>query len=753
MPSYYDSGYLRVERMQRELHPDTTENRRYVSRDAINAGLLLGFCPKTEHCSWWVSYTRSETSEHGSGLIYRLWDCIFGWLERAGPFIEKTIGANLPGSIHIRIITDELSNWDPTNEIPPSEDVIPLQCEVDFEKHEIAFTITTEFLRNFHQSENIGEQEIIRKLVSSSSILAGASINEQQLDELVCEIIGGTGARFFHLMVSNRFEINFATDADPSPQLVPLEGRFLALHNLSGTSGLVDVKTISDRKEILKFMFNAVVEMRERIVKRMESVDLISIVRTSYQALDEISRDESRWEVSSRALLSLHNNAPWVLDEIRRRTSLLDQAEIANRIIIETAMYSTCSPKERKLTKAEHLLLLADIAAMNDLGNYCDSIQSELVDAHLTVYPNGYFRVTHAFQDQVLLPLWVETKDGAINDSAARYDHFFHGHEEDAESKMPQADIDKFWNVFHAEFGLTGQQLGRVVDFLQKTALKHEAPGILLPENMLKAVLSKEVGISAECVIKFMDRFILPTRKAWDKEIPSGLEDQDVYPWRFWRGLSFLLRPFVQVSKEPGLYFISTPQLDRWVCYLVNSITSGSLPERLFSSAEMISYLGHIADKRGAKFTQEVADKLRGLGYVCLTEVKMTRLGAEKMPDLGDIDVLAWDSSTSSVFCFECKSLKKALTHKSIVTQLEDFRGDLEKMDYLGKHKRRMAWVRTHLNEVSALTELEGDFAIHDALVTSNPVPMKYYDGIDFPKEGFVPLSGLDAWQATIIAG
>ena len=54
----------------------------------------------------------------------------------------------------------------------------------------------------------------------------------------------------------------------------------------------------------------------------------------------------------------------------------------------------------------------------------------------------------------------------------------------------------------------------------------------------------------------------------------------------------------------------------------------------------------------------------------------MTKLGAPKNPDLGDIDVLAWRRTSVDVFLVEAKRLTPALTVREVIQRLEEFRGD-----------------------------------------------------------------------------
>jgi hypothetical protein len=146
---------------------------------------------------------------------------------------------------------------------------------------------------------------------------------------------------------------------------------------------------------------------------------------------------------------------------------------------------------------------------------------------------------------------------------------------------------------------------------------------------------------------------------------------------------------------------------------------------------------------------------MRSLLPLQRVEIKLTELGAPRDPDLGDIDVLAWDQETDSVFLIECKRLKTALTVRQAVQQLEEFRGDLDQggKDSMAKHQRRIEWLKANPQELSKITGiLAAKIRWIPLLVTSGRVPMSFLDAIGFPKERVVPEQELERFIAEYLA-
>ena len=167
----------------------------------------------------------------------------------------------------------------------------------------------------------------------------------------------------------------------------------------------------------------------------------------------------------------------------------------------------------------------------------------------------------------------------------------------------------------------------------------------------------------------------------------------------------------------------------------------------------MKSYLGSLADKKGHEFTNEVASDLQPILAGQKVEIKLTELGAPQNPDLGDIDVLAWDSNTGLVFLIECKRLKSALTVRQVIQQLEEFRGDQTVKDSLAKHQRRVDWVMANAGKISNLTGIsESSIRWIPLLVTRSRVPMSFVDAIGFPKGQVVPAKELACHVTALLA-
>jgi hypothetical protein len=139
-----------------------------------------------------------------------------------------------------------------------------------------------------------------------------------------------------------------------------------------------------------------------------------------------------------------------------------------------------------------------------------------------------------------------------------------------------------------------------------------------------------------------------------------------------------------------------------------------------------------------------VSAAMRGAGLSVQSEVNMTALGAPAAPDLGDVDVLAWDFESGKVFIVDCKRLIEAVTVIEAVQRLEEFKGDPTEADRLTKHLRRVDWLQQNPSGIGSITDIPVDrVELVPLLVTSDLVPMEFLKEVKFPAEQFVDFERL----------
>ncbi len=742
-----------LQRQGQGLNPDLTCNLMYVDHAVASAGLLRG-CIEYGRSAWWVEAKARPTNSASRSLLYRLWDCVFNWLEYILPVVYATSSNPKLAHLVIELEFPGIDDWKVEETTRPSSNPTELTSTIDQAQSTIQLRFSQGFLAKFYRADNLAEREIVAAILRAASKIAQISFAEFEIQEMVCRVTKNQDTRFFHIVRSSSLESAIGGPHSAEPTFVPLEEISRIRTGLAFRVIDNPPNQITDPTAAQAFLEKAVAKLQVSLCARLKELHILPVVSHSFSQLDELSRDGTRWNLSTRSLLALAEDAAWLQDRLRVESGQLAIAEITNRALIETVVYSHDPKAEEYVSQTEHASLLAALAVMIELANHKDAIAGGFVAADLKIHPNGMVDYDETFHRQVFQPYLTTRVDDRIRWNADSYDSNFDPPDQaTAPSNDAAPALVAFDRAFQAEYGFPLETLGKVIDYFDKQAVSKGRAGGTLDSRSLRFLLTHQIGLTDRQADEFVGRFTLPIRPGWNRNLPKGCEDGDVLPWRYFRGLSLLLRPFVEVSRSPRAFAISAPHLHRWQHYLTHSIISGYLPDKLFHSQVMKSYLGNLANKRGHEFAKEVAESLESVLPDQRLEIKLTELGAPAKPDLGDIDVLAWDSNTAVVFLIECKRLKTALTVRQVIQQLEEFRGDKEKEDSLAKHQRRIEWLKLNPNVLATLTGIPStSIRWMPLVVTSGRVPMSFVDAIDFPKDQVVAEPDLLRHIAAVLA-
>jgi hypothetical protein len=724
---------IEIERDGRGLNPDVTQNLRYGALESARQGFLRGGVAKGKSI-WWIELAEMPDNRVASDLVYRLWDCLMSWchLLMRHLYIENSkwiedelvILLNLPG----------VEKWN-LDKIPKGNNSKPgsLSCKRDKHNGVIQITLKEEFLANFYTPKNSAERAILDAVVKV--MVPKATPDEQRI--CVQEVMKSEDTRFFHIIQVQDLEGALAK-GPAEPLLIPDEEFWRASIGLAFTVSKSPPTKIEDREELVQFLGKVVKKLQEKIALNLSAFTPLSVVSHAFSQLDEISRDRSRWDLSMRALLSLENQADWLQEKLRDTYSMNVSAEITNRILIETACYSCRSTGSQIVSQTELLSLQAMIKVMIQLAEFREAVVNNLATPRATIHSNGQIEFSDAFRDDVMQPYLVSRLDDGIKHLVDYYDELFEAASESSpRNTEDKAALKRFEEAFHSEFGIDLDRFNKITEEFASYATRSGQTGGILDEPSLLAMLIHAVGLTEFQAKRVLERFVLPMRKAWNKDLPNRYKDNDVFPWRFFRSLSVLVRPFVEVSQSPRIFAISATHLDRWRTYLVRSICNAELPDQFFESKEMKSFIRNITRKNGSDFEKRVAQEFENCGYTVRHSIKMRELGKKDADPSNDIDVIAWNEELSLGFMIECKGLKRALTVAQAIQQLSKFRGDPgSKKDYLTKHINRVSWNMENSGGLVKLTKIPfGELTWSSLLVTSNRVPMSFVDGVNYSKD------------------
>lgn len=709
--------------------------RMYADYDAVENGQLVGCVPQGNKL-WWITAPSRQAKSEATNLIFQLWDCIASWMVRLAAVVEREWPQLTKTSIEIRLELPNVVNW----ERPDKRDVMigteDLSIAIVENSSLIVLTIPQGFMKMFSTPKNIAEQRIITAILEGVTTLAKIPFNAAQGLKYTHDIIGNEDARFFHVVTVTSLEQILAGLYRPKPLLIKEEDFAFAHQGVADLVGRPEkAADIHGLAACRKFLEDLVTKVWERIETRLKSFERTSVVQRCFQALDEIARDEEHWDMTTRSELALHAEKENVYEVLFTRRSDRASASVGNRLIIETAQYACAAEAGLTLSEADHSTVLAEMVLLLLLSNHRDAISHGFIDPKVEIAPNGEVEVNEDFYRDVMSRYFSKMGRDASDQAAAEYEIYFPETQDLPESGPMEADafVEEFDKVFFPEYGFSIHQLFKVKAEFRSLAISSQKSGGSMSEELMIRFLAV-CGLAQEEAEAFLTCFTLPIRSAWNKNLPARCSERDVYPWKHRRQLSLLSRPIVQESVSPRRWLLSMPVFERCVGYWLNCLEKARFPRSYFKSIEMQGYFDTVIDQSGYKFAKQVQTLFSDAGYSTKLEMEMTQLGASKNLRLGDVDVLAWEKTSGRVYAIECKRLLVAHSVGEVVQRLEDFRGNKNELDSLGRHLRRIDWLSENLEAVSKFTQIPKPIIqLLPLLVTSEIVPMQFYDGTDFP--------------------
>jgi hypothetical protein len=219
----------------------------------------------------------------------------------------------------------------------------------------------------------------------------------------------------------------------------------------------------------------------------------------------------------------------------------------------------------------------------------------------------------------------------------------------------------------------------------------------------------------------------------------SLLEEEDRQLWRPKQQNRLLRRPFIHFGHAIGPHLSwHSASIDRSIPYLLQEFCFGRVPPEWATpniqdeANAFQSFLDH-------EWEQTVANTLREYGMQSDLRVKnllaTDRTATRLPPDIGDVDVLAYDAARNAVCVIEVKRIQPT----SVPSQFRDDSGKFfGRGAYIEKFLRKIRWARANLPAIAAHLSLKGIAGIGDAenLVLRGAIITKYESFAQVPSGG-----------------
>lgn len=379
------------------------------------------------------------------------------------------------------------------------------------------------------------------------------------------------------------------------------------------------------------------------------------------------------------------------------------------------------------------------LAIMNEIINFgmvSDAIRFSLDDPEIGLLNSGRIGISKSFYDEKLKPFAHASTLADVEGYMEHFNDMFDSLEKgDVDISIQKSQWEKIDEAFETDWGVSFTEILGFLRLLTVYGVSKDTSIVKIRKVDFKAyLLNNGAGFTLKKVDSLLNLLSLTTR---DKFLtaPDGFKNDDVFPWKYNREFSLIRRPIIEYKNEDNIAFLiwgirCADVASRQINQL---FWNGRLK---YGNERIAQLLGDRNKELGDKFRQEAFrwlnqhKNLQVFDY----EVKIDVNGPLKADkNYGDIDILAFDRESKTVFNIECKRTHQAKNIHEMKTELDSYMGRDGQKKKIQKHVDRHNWLIQNQDKLVAFLKTEGPLKIKSFLLTSEVVPVKYIVGLGSP--------------------
>jgi len=676
----------------------------YITKDCLFEGAVDILVEQLPVPVWITNAPyKSEADANAREIYARITEAIGYWLWQFTPAIRQPLS---PLTRRYRRILIEVRLEEPTSwETHPDEcnGGPPITSQVDIIEGNIRLIFNPAMNFLLQGADNTGEREMMRQLLREvASLLPSdqAGFLSERAIETILDRHAPVGVKKKILLFDANSVPELVPDGLPPYRALQRADENELLDELAvhlGTNEGLGVGPIPNnrRTSLLQKVVGFFYGELQQLVATLQPEGLLEWLVSRQEAA---IREQVFHQLTIPTRLACFSSEGEMIEQLKRETPRYNLTVAASRFVIE---YVTAQPPRglRPMSMSVYDRLQALASQIIAWGSESDLMHFKLVDHPLQILPSGRLGADRTQYENAQSEYVPTVMFGDIRRSTRAFEALWDESRGNGESDPGLAALNA---AALAEFGFS---MSEQLDFVIATIrLGHDVnPGVARLSKAefvrrLSAALKKPEGY-LEKMLRMLslnprDDFLKPG---------SDFRSEDVYPWRHNRELSYLRRPFLIRTAEPGEVEVlwGVRHLESFWKYMVGLCTQGRLKAK---TPEMIRFSSDLNRERGRRFNKTVAEIFPQSNDL-IVRMGVKKFGSLRLSDdegdPGDIDVLVVDRRRKRVSLVECKDLAQARTPYEMASEITNlFLGSPGKKPIVLLHKRRTDWVREHLTEL-----------------------------------------------------
>lgn len=685
----------------------------------------------------WVKCRQTEKDgETPSSITETVITAVAFWMDRLRPAIEKAIVENFKCSVEIDLTFDEETLSDKYINYKPMKPLGEGTMAVSRTDTGIEVAFDQSFIHGFMGPDNGQERKMMKGIVSRM-----LGVEDDNVQSIIDTYIPLGQAKMILMMEASNSPISFPMWLNPpiyihlasSQLMLDLFPQWMAEKEFDITG---ELSTVEQKDSFLHNGVDVLLDKLYPSVAKFESHSLIKRLISNHETL--IYQREHNKMLHPAQILCFGDVEEKRKEffEIERR---LSEAGLATRALIEyvSAIQDTSGKDEAGSDDIEWLLSI--MSEITHIGSVCDAVHlgvsnhtiEKLASGRYGIYDDEFSESVAGFASACS----IETMNNYVEDFASKMDSLADLHPRTRSEKSEK--LEEIDGSFLADWGISYTAILQLLYSCYILAIKEKRSVLELEEKVFaKAIIEICPELNDDTISKCLAHLSLEKREKYLTP-PDGMDWKEVLPWMYNRELSYLRRPIVKWKMADGsvnLIFGFRSCLTAGI-QLTDLLYSGRLKN---GGKRLEKLLGKFESEKGTAFNEEVRSWLKQNTELIVWDydVSMKPKGSfatsTELGDLGDIDVLAYDSVNNVVYSIECKNTNTAKNIREMKKEMDDYlgRGDNPEKDkkkaLVLKHLRRHKWLVENIEMVMKFVGAESKPIVKSMMLTSEVIPTSY---------------------------
>ena len=602
-----------------------------------------------------------------------------------------------------------------------------------YSNNRLVFYIPGETLKELTGNTNKGEQLVIRELLKSFNRIGGVTLSDEFIEQTINALMPLNNTKMIllidsqtNLQIDTRWlgVTHFTSDAETG---LLLDNLVSIIHYPKPIP-----EQIIDKQDKISFCNHAVQKLIGFLQDQIAGFQSNELLKSLIDLNESLTfkREHDKIVIPSQILCFGQSKA--YVEGLHEKERKLVSTTLSTRCLIE---YLAAKPSKgnKKVGMDEIDKLLAIMYEIINWGMVSDSIHYGLDNPEIGLLRSGRIGVTQSFYDHKMKPFSEANILADIDASLENFDSRFDTWERKPGSEESNEYQERIDEAFKKDWKISFSHLNGIMRFASFFAMQKNDSVGCVTEKEFKEQL-KEWSLIPEDDIKVGLELLTIRERDEYFVAPPGFKNEDVFPWKYNREFSFLRRPLIETKNEHGekmlLWGIRNAEAaDRQLHQL---FLNGRLKYR---DPSINKLLGDRNERRGKNYRQEVFEWFRSLKNFKVWEYEVNppygHLNNEE--DLGDIDLLIFDSEKNTVYNIECKRTTQAKNIHEMKTELDRYLGRTGQKKYVEKHIQRHKWLVENRVALSKFIGSEKNCKVISFLLASDVIPITYLAADELP--------------------